>query len=452
MKKFWSAYEPSLLTDLYELTMAASYFREGKNETATFSLHIRDCPPTRNYFVAAGLSSFLEIIEDFSFSKEALDYLRSLDKFDNDFLSFLQKFRFTGTVRALPEGTIFFPQEPIIEITAPIIEAQILETVVMNTFHIETLIASKAARCVEAASGRMLVDFSLRRTHGCDAGVKVARSSYMVGFAGTSNIIAGKLYNIPVFGTMAHSYITSFDRELDAFLAYAQIFPNATVLLLDTYDTIRAAHKAVEVARFLEARGSRLRGVRLDSGNLLELSHKVREILDQHGLHYVDIMASGGLDEYSIHDLLIQGAPINAFGVGTKMGVSADAPYLDMAYKLVEYKNKPILKLSPGKRTWVGKKQIYRKFDSKGMMDGDLLTLSDHKLEMQPLLEEFVSNGKVVKTSDLGEARERFAAQYSTLPDEYKNIHEHVEYSVEISKPLRELEEEVAKKRLILER
>jgi len=462
----WHKYEPELLTDLYEITMAASYFREGKKGEATFSLYIRDCPPTRAYFVAAGLESFLDILENFRFSSDAIDYLRSLGKFSEDFLTYLKNLRFSGTVRALPEGTIFFPYEPIIEITAPIIESQILESLVMNIFHIETLIASKAARCVEVAQGRGLVDFSLRRTHGADAAVKVARSSYLVGFLGTSNLLAGKLYDIPVFGTMAHSYIMSFEHELDAFFAYARTFPESTVLLLDTYDTIKAAYKAVEVAGWLKERGFKLRGVRLDSGDLVELSHRVKDIFRANGLDDVAIMASGSLDEYRLHELITSGAYIDVVGIGTKMGVSADAPYLDFAYKLVEYEGKPVLKLSPGKRSWVSPKQVFRYYTSDGMMSHDVLTVAwDQSQKGEPLLVEVVKDGRIVrKPEGVKVARERFQDQYRRLPREVRLVglpigqthrsaptEPQEQYRVVIGKALVELEEQTAEAKKIQE-
>ncbi len=442
-------YDLSLVADLYEITMASSYFKEGKRGIATFSLYIRDCPPTRAYFVSAGLDSFIEILEDFRFSDDAIDYLRSLGKFSEDFLEYLKGLRFTGSVRALPEGTIFFSYEPVIEITAPIIEAQILESLVINTFHIETLIASKASRCVEAAKGRGLVDFSLRRTHGVDASVKVARSSYMVGFMGTSNLLAGKLYGIPVFGTMAHSYIMSFDDELEAFYAYARSFPESTVLLLDTYDTVEAAYKAVEVAKWLEKKGLRLRGVRLDSGNLVELSHKVKEIFETNGVGYISIMASGSLDEFQIHDLIESGAYIDVLGVGTKMGVSADAPYLDFAYKLVEYDGKPVLKLSPGKRSWVLPKQVFRFYDSEGKMVKDVITTADDVIPGgHPLIVEVVKNGKILDyPRGLRSAVSNFIDNHNALPDRFKVLHPKDKYPVLVSEKLTKLEEAVAKKR-----
>jgi len=274
-------------------------------------------------------------------------------------LHYLSTLRFTGDVFAIPEGRIFFKDEPILEITAPIIEAQLVEPFVINVINFQTTIATKASRCVYAARGRKLVDFSLRRTQGVDAGLKVARASYIVGFGGTSNVLAGKLYNIPVFGTMAHSFITSFKKEIDAFRAFSKIFPQNTVLLIDTYDTIIGAHKAAIIGKELLYQGKKLKGVRLDSGDMAPLSKEVRQVFKEAGLNNVMIFASGGFDEYKIAKVLEQGAEIDAFGVGTKMGVSADAPYTDIAYKLVEYDGRPVLKLSMGKKTLVGQKQAF---------------------------------------------------------------------------------------------
>lgn len=445
----WHQYEPTLITDLYEITMAASYFKEGKNGEATFSLYIRDCPSVRGYFVAAGLESFLNVLDNFRFSRDSIEYLRSLGKFSEEFLDFLKNFRFSGTIRALPEGTIFFSYEPIVEVTAPIIESQILESLLMNVFHVETLIASKAARCVEVAKGRGLVDFSLRRTHGVDAAVKVARSSYLVGFLGTSNLMAGKLYDIPVFGTMAHSFIMSFEHEIEAFMAYARSFPESTVLLLDTYDTVKAAYKAVEVARWLRERGMKLRGVRLDSGDLVELSHRVKHIFLSHGLDDVAVMASGSLDEYRLHELLNSGAYIDVVGIGTRMGVSADAPYLDLAYKLVEYEGKPVLKLSPGKRSLVSPKQVYRYYDGNGIMSHDVLTIaSDSSEKGEPLLVEVVRNGRIVKEPEsLKNVRLYFQDQYNCLPHGLRKLEPQEHYNVIIGKPLLELEERTVQER-----
>jgi nicotinate phosphoribosyltransferase len=324
----------SLLTDLYELTMAQSYFQSGKFETATFSLFIRSYSTHRGYFVAAGLEDVLEFLQDFSFDAAAIDYLHSSGMFADEFLDFLRDLRFTGEVRAVPEGRLFFKDEPILEITAPIIEAQIVETFVINQINLQSLVATKAARCVHAASGRAVVDFSLRRTQGIDAGMKVARSSYLAGCSGTSNVLAGMRYGIPTVGTMAHSFVSSFGHEIDSFRSFVASFPENSVLLIDTYDTEAGARKAVEVAREMAAKGQRLRGVRIDSGELGELARKVRRILDDAGLSDVKIIGSGGLDEYDLAKLSEMNAPYDSYGVGTKMGVSGDAPWFDIAYRI----------------------------------------------------------------------------------------------------------------------
>jgi nicotinate phosphoribosyltransferase len=442
----WKEYEPELLTDLYELTMAASYLAEGMCAEATFSLFIRDYPPHRTYFVAAGVEHLKELIPDLRFSASAIDYIASTGIFKPAFLEYLRAFRFTGTVRAIPEGRIFFPQEPILEVTAPIIEAQILETLVLNVVQMETLIASKAARCVHAARGKGLIDFSFRRTQGVDAGVKVARASYLAGFLGTSNMLAGKLYGIPVFGTMAHSYITSFNSEMDAFLAFARAFPDNVVLLIDTYDTLCGTGKAVEVARILAADGKKVRGVRLDSGDLVQLSRQVRTILNDAGLDDVKILVSGSLDEFRLKELLDAEAEIDLFAVGTRMGVSADAPYFDIVYKLVEYDGRPVLKLSSGKKTWVGKKQGFRYYDRDGKMEGDLLALEGKEhAGGEPLLDVIISEGRLVRPVEgLGTIRDRFAVERERLPLRYRDIASEDIYPVKISAALRDLEERTA--------
>jgi len=443
---FWKQHAPELVTDLYEFTMAASYWREKMFEEATFSLFVRDYPPRRAYFVAAGLEPLLETLLDFRMSSSSLEYLESTGIFPGEFLGYLEDLRFTGTVRAMPEGRIFFADEPLLEIDAPIIQGQLVETLVMNALHLDVLAASKAARCVHAAGGRGIVDFSLRRTQGIDAGMKVARCSYMAGFQGTSNVLAGKVYSIPVFGTMAHSYITSFDHEMDAFSTYARTFPDATVLLIDTYDTLSGAEKAVEIARRLEKQGKKLGGVRLDSGDLADLSRKVRRIFRDAGLEDVKILASGGLDEYKVADLLDAGAEIDLIAIGSKLGVSADAPCLDMAYKLVEYKGRPVLKLSPGKRTWVGKKQVFRFHDKDGKMERDILGLdSEDYAEGKPLLERVVVDGRLQRPLESMEAvRRRFAREWESLPEPLRAIRPSCVYPVDASLALEKLEETVA--------
>jgi len=445
----WKQYEPELLTDLYELTMAASYLEEGMFGEATFSLFIRDYPPHRAYFVSAGLEHLKEIIPQLRFCDSSIDYIAATGKFSSSFLDYLRDFRFTGTVRAIPEGRIFFTQEPIIEVTAPVIEAQVLETLVLNVIQMETLIASKAARCVHAARGKGLVDFSFRRTQGVDAGVKVARASYLAGFLGTSNMLAGKIYGIPIFGTMAHSYVTSFSSEMDSFWAFARAFPDDVILLIDTYDTLCGAKKAVEVARYMAAEGRKLRGVRLDSGDLVQLSRQVREILNNAGFGDVKILVSGSLDEFRLKELLDAGADIDTFAVGTRMGVSADAPYFDIVYKLVEYAGQPVLKLSSGKKTWVGRKQVFRYYDEQGRMREDLLGLmgEDHPVG-EPLLGVVIDNGHIsCPMEPLRVIRDRFAKEWETLPLPYRDIESKSTYPVRISPALQELEEQTAREK-----
>jgi nicotinate phosphoribosyltransferase len=435
----------ALLTDLYQLTMAACYFDQGMNEEATFSLFIRKYPKNRGYFVAAGLSEALEYLATLRFTEDDLAYLESTGLFRAQFLDYLKTLRFTGEVYALPEGSIFFKDEPLLEVSAPIIEAQLVETFIINAVNLQTLIASKAARSVLAAQGRPLVDFSLRRSQGSDAGLKVARASYLVGFTGTSNVLAGKFYGIPIFGTMAHSYITSFHEEIEAFRVFAENFPKSTTLLIDTYDDVVGARKAARVGQEMEARGERLRSVRLDSGDIAAISQKVRRILDEEGLDYVGILASGGFDEYKITDVLEAGGLINSFAVGTKMGVAADAPYFDIAYKLVKYADHPVMKLSTGKVTLVDKKQIWRSFDDKGLMCGDTISLREETLPAgAPLLNQVMQNGAPLEPlPTLQESRDYFRQQFTLLPEAYKALENPPPYPVGLSQGLAERESRV---------
>ncbi len=442
----WQQYAPELVTDLYEFTMAASYWQEKKQGEATFSLFVRDYPKNRAYLVAAGSEDLADTLSDFQMHDDSLAYLASLRKFPPAFLDYLRQVRFTGTLRALPEGTIFFSHEPILEITAPLIEGQLIETLVMNTIHLEVLIASKAARCVNAAQGKGLIDFSLRRTQGVDAGVKVARASYLTGFRGTSNLLAGKIYGIPVYGTMSHSYIISFEREMEAFRAYARTFPDATVLLLDTYDTLSGAEKAVAIAKMLRQEGKKLAGVRLDSGDMITLSRQVKKIFTDAGFPDIAIVVSGGLDEYEVEKMVAAAAPVDLIAIGTRLGVSADAPYLDMAYKLVEYAGQPVLKLSTGKQTWVGRKQVFRFHDQKGQMAKDILGFS-HEVYAQgrPLLTTFLEHGRRVRPQEsLATIRARFAEERASLPTVYHSLRPTASYPLHISKPLEEMEARVA--------
>jgi nicotinate phosphoribosyltransferase len=430
----------ALLTDLYQLTMAACYFDQGMNEEATFSLFIRKYPKNRGYFVAAGLSEALEYLATLHFSEDDLDYLEATGLFRTSFLDYLKTLRFSGEVYAMPEGSIFFKDEPLLEVSAPIMEAQLVETFLINAVNLQTLIASKAARSVAAAQGRPLVDFSLRRTQGIDAGLKVARASYLAGFAGTSNGLAGKLYGIPTFGTMAHSYITSFPEEIQAFRVFAENFPHIATLLIDTYDDILGARKAARVAQEMAARGERLRSVRLDSGDIAAISKEVRRLLDQEGLDYVSILASGGFDEDKITNVLEAGGLIDSFAVGTKMGVSADAPYFDIAYKLVKYADRPVMKLSTGKVTLVDKKQIWRSFDDTGLMAEDIISLREEALPSGvPLLKPVMQDGTPVGAlPTLQESRAYFSQQYALLPEAYKALANPPLYPVSLSPGLAE--------------
>lgn len=435
----------ALFADLYELTMAASYFREGMNAEATFSVFVRRLPPRRSFLVAAGLEDVLKVLEAFRFSDAAIEYLRSLGRFDAAFLDFLRSLRFTGSVRAVPEGTVVFDDEPILEITAPMIEAQLVETAILNLCHLQTMLASKAARVVLAARGRPVVEFGLRRTHGIDAGMKAARSSFIAGAVMSSNVLAGLHLGIPPTGTMAHSYVASFSQEIEAFRAFTRAFPDDTVLLIDTYDTIAAAHKAATVGREMRAQGRRLAGVRLDSGDLVALSKEVRKILDASDLHDVRVLASGGLDEEEVERVLEAGAPIDAFGVGTRMNVSADAPYLDMTYKLVTYAGRGVLKLSAGKQTWPGEKQVYRARRADGRFGGDVIALREEPPPahtppahtMEPLLGVVMEGGRITEPPPpLLAVRAHCAAQMAALPEGVRRLRDADAYPVAYSELL----------------
>ena len=344
------------VVDFYELTMAQSYLAEGlAAATASFEVSCRQLPPGWGYLLVAGIDELLESLAAFRFDAATLEYLRRQGPFGSEFLEALAAFRFSGEVRAMREGTPLFAAEPFVEVTGTLFEAQLVETLVLNSVGFATLSASKAARCVEAAQGRSLLEFGLRRTQGADAGLRVARGSYLAGFDATSNLAAGECFGIPLAGTMAHSYIEAFTSEAAAFAAFSRLYPNGTTLLLDTYDTLEGARLAAETALRLRAAGGRLEAVRLDSGDLAALSRAVRALLDQAGLPELGIVASGNLDEYAIAELVEDGAPIDGFGVGTRLGVCADAPALDVAYKLVSLDDRPVMKLSHGKETLPGR-------------------------------------------------------------------------------------------------
>jgi nicotinate phosphoribosyltransferase len=332
-----------------------------------------------------------------------------------------------------------------LEVTAPIIEAQIVETFIINQINLQSLIATKAARCVYAARGRMVVDFSLRRTQGIDAGMKAARASYLAGFSGTSNVRAGQRYGMPIVGTMAHSFVSSFAREIDAFRAFVASFPYNSILLIDTYDTIAAAHTAVSVAREMAARGQRLQGVRIDSGDLVQLAKAVRKIFDAAGMKDIKIIGSGGLDEYDLADFSDADAPYDSYGVGTKMGVSGDAPWSDIAYKLVEYGGRSVLKLSPGKISWPGKKQVFRQRDSQGKLQRDAIGLRDENLpDTEPLLQKVMERGQVVRPQPaLDESRTILRQEFACLPESAKAIRNPSPYPVEFTPKLTALLDQI---------
>ncbi|MBT8399351.1 MAG: nicotinate phosphoribosyltransferase [Rhodothermia bacterium] len=433
----------ALLTDLYQLTMLQGYYDRGMEDEASFELFIRKLPKTRNYLIAAGLEQALTFLESFEFSAQDVDYLSSTGHFSDDFLGYLSALRFTGDVWAMPEGSVFFPDEPILRVTASLPEAQVVETRLINLLQFQTLIASKAARVRSQAGDALLVDFGLRRAHGAEAGLLAARASYLAGFTGSSTVLAGKEFGVPIFGTMAHSYIQAHEDEAQAFLDFARSHPDNVVLLIDTYDTLDGARKVVEVARELEAEGIEVKAVRLDSGDLLQLAVDVRSILDHGGLEQVGIFASGGLDEYKIRDLAESGAPITGYGVGTSMDVSEDAPYLNCAYKLVEYRGKGRMKRSEGKATWPGRKQVYRRYED-GVIAGDTICLQNEEAEGTRLLREEMKEGRRLEDPiSLDDIRSRVRRDVASLPPEIESLTPSKPYPVEISPRLRLLADRI---------
>jgi nicotinate phosphoribosyltransferase len=430
--------DASLLVDLYELTMAASFHAHMMDAPATFELSIRSLPPGRAFLLCAGLEDVLAYLESFRFESAHLNYLRSLNLFRDDFLARLAAMRFEGEVHAMPEGEVAFAGEPLLRVTAPLVQAQIVETFVLNQIAHQTAIASKAARVVLAAEGRAVVEFSARRTHGTDAAVKAARAAWIAGCAGTSNVLAGKLYGLPLFGTMAHSYVLAFDDEADAFEAYSRDFPDSCVLLIDTFDVAEGARKAAEVGRRLKAGGHALRAVRVDSGDLAQGARVARDVLDEAGLEDTTIFLSGDLNEDKIGDLLRAGAPADAFGVGTDLGTSADAPALGAIYKLVEMQGRGRAKRSIGKATLPGVKQVYRQ------KRRDVLALAQETIAGRPLLDMVMSAGRRLRTADdVHLARERAARSMSELPDRLKSMDAAAPWPVEASEGLRALDERV---------
>lgn len=432
--------QPSvLLTDFYQLAMMQAYLERGMLDTAVFELYFRNLPARRNFLVAAGLESALEFLESLRFTDAELAWVARQGSFSQSFVNYLAELRFTGDVYAVPEGVAIFPDEPILQVVAPLPQAQLVESRLINILHFQTLIASKAVRSVIAARGRLLVDFGMRRAHGSEAAIYAARASYIAGFSGTATILAGSMFDIPVYGTMAHSFIEAHVNEKDAFNHFARSFPGRVVLLIDTYDTEEGARKVIALAPQLAADGITIAGVRLDSGNLEEHARNVRSILDEGGLKDTTIFVSSSIDEDGIRALLDAGAPIDGFGVGTRMDTSADAPYVDCAYKLQEYAGRPCRKLSEGKATWPGCKQVYRRYGASGKVISDVVTLKDDHQDGTPLLQRVMGGGlRSNPPMSTGSVRDRVSHEMSCLPDQLRSLDPAPPYPVEIAPALRQ--------------
>ena len=426
-----------LLTDLYQLNMIQAYLDHGDVETAVFEFFVRKLPARRGFLMAAGLEQALDFLENLRFSAEEIDWLARTRRFDQNLLAQLATFRFTGDVHAMPEGRIFFANEPILRVTAPMPQAQLAETRVINILHFQTLIASKAARMALAAPGKLLVDFGLRRAHGAEAGLLAARASFIAGFAGTATILADHDFGIPIYGTMAHSFIEAYGSESAAFESFARARPHNLTLLLDTYDTETAARRVVALAPKLAADGIKIRSVRLDSGDLVALSNSVRQILDQGGLADVTIFVSGGLDEDIVRDIIKAGAPIDGFGVGTSLTTSSDVPALDCVYKLQEYAGLARRKRSAGKATWPGRKQVWRCYDAAGKMAGDVLSLEGDTQAGTPLIEPVMKDGRRLRPPpSLADIRALAAHELERLPQPLRDLVPQAHYPVTVADAL----------------
>jgi nicotinate phosphoribosyltransferase len=434
----------ALLTDFYQLNMVQAYLQHAKTETAVFEFFVRKMPPSRGFLIAAGLEQTLEFLDTMRFSPEELDWLATCGKFGKDLIDYLAGLRFTGDVHAMAEGTVFFANEPILRITAPLPEAQLIETRLINLLHFQTLIASKAARLVLLAPGKLLVDFGLRRAHGAEAGLLAARASYLAGFSGTATMLAGKLFGIPLYGTMAHSFVQAFEDEIHSFETFAASRPDNLVLLIDTYDTEQAARKLAGLVPRLAAAGTKVRGVRLDSGDLIALSSSVRRILDEAGLGAVAIFASGGIGEAELAAMARQHAPIDGFGIGTSVTTSYDCPALDCAYKLQEYAGLPRRKRSVGKETWPGRKQVWRRYAENGRMAGDIVSVEEESHEGEELVQPIMKSGKrIASGAPLAEARAHAAHQIERLPEPFRRLDPDASYPVQIADALVKLADRV---------
>ena len=437
-----------LLTDLYELNMIQAYLDRGENGEAVFEFFVRRLPARRSFLLAAGLADAIDYLTTLQFSAAEIDWLKSTGRFNQSLFDYLAGFRFTGDVHAIPEGSVCFPSEPLIRITAPLPQAQLVETRLINILHYQTLVASKAARMVLAAPGKILSDFGLRTAHGAEAGLFSARASYIAGFAGAANVLAGKRYGIPIVGTMAHSYVQVHDDETQAFENFARARPEGVILLIDTYDTEQGARKVVELAPRLKADGITIRGVRIDSGDLITNAHKVRRILDEGGLREVIILVSGGINEDILQGMMKARTPIDGFGIGVNLAASLDVPALDCAYKLQSYAGRPKRKLSEGKATWPGAKQVWRTYDADGRMRGDILSLETDRQPGEPLIVPVMRAGKLIASLPaLAQIREHAARDLKRLAGPLARLESGFEYTVQMADALRALAEQISAKK-----
>ncbi len=442
----------ALKTDLYQLTMMQVYFSSNHNPYATFDYFVRK-NPFGSYLIAAGLPYVLSYINELHFESEDIDYLAKQGLFTRDFLDYLESFYFSGEIVGVSEGELVFPMEPVLRVQAPLMEAQFIETFILNKMNFSSLIATKASRVVHAAGGKLVAEFGFRRAQG-EAQLEATRACYIGGCGATSNVYAGKKLGIPITGTMAHSYVVSFKRESEAFQKYCEIFPENAVLLIDTYDSLIGAQKAVEIAKRMANEDHKLEAVRLDSGDLLELSKGVRRILDEGGCPYVKIFASSDLNEWKIHELLKNGAPIDAFGVGTEMVTGLPVPALGGVYKLVEIKDMhgnsiPKMKLSDEseKATLPGVKTVWRLYDSNGMQKKDVIALENEEIDyagkVRNIYIPLVKKGRVVyQVPSLNEVREQVNSNLSFLPEKYRVFDNAPEYPVSLSMNLEKLSQD----------
>ncbi|MEC7641052.1 MAG: nicotinate phosphoribosyltransferase [Nitrospinota bacterium] len=429
----------SLFTDLYQLAMLQGYFDQGMEGEAVFEFFVRNLPSQRRFLIAAGLEQVLEYLETLRFTFQELQWLAKREEFKKEFVDFLEGFRFTGDVDAMPEGTVFFPGEPILRIMAKLPQAQFVETRIINLLQYQSLVAGKAARMVLTVPGKILMDFGMRRAHGAEAGLLAARASYLAGFAGTATVSAGALFDIPVFGTLAHSFIQAHEDEAQAFENFARSHPKNVILLIDTYDTLGAAQKVADLAPRLRQEGITLKGVRIDSGDLADNARKVRALLDRAGQQEIRIFASGNLDEHALGKLAT--APIDGFGIGSRLAVSADLPYLDCVYKIQEYEGRPRRKRSQGKATFPGRKQVFRCFSADRRMLQDQIVLENETAEGKALLQPMMRGGRrLAPPVSLLQSRQRVAEELAHLPDFLQKLDEGAEeYPVKISPRLKEL-------------